>query len=247
MTKLNNVIKDLTGKTFGNLTAIRPLKIRVSGSIVWLCKCKCGKNKKVSSHSLSQGFTKSCGERRCQSNFKDLTGKLFGKLTVISLSSRKNSWGKKYWKCKCICGKTVNILSNRLSSGDTKSCGCIKRKNQYETIKNNAYRRHIKSSKKRGIKSYLSQEEYIGIASKVCYYCGEINIKKNVSTKNTILLNGIDRKNNELFYKLENSVPCCKICNFMKNNTSYEDFLLKISKIYSRLNLSQEANIKFDQ
>ena len=55
---------------------------------------------------------------------KDLTNCKFGKLTVLEFSYCKNR--KAYWKCKCDCGNIITIAGNSLSSGNTKSCGCIK-------------------------------------------------------------------------------------------------------------------------
>lgn len=59
----------------------------------------------------------------------------------------------------------------------------------------------------------------------VCSYCG---IKEKL---------GIDRVDNSVGYTKENSVPCCKLCNFMKKAMSRNDFLSRIKKIY-------EFNIK---
>lgn len=53
----------------------------------------------------------------------DLTGKVFGSLSVISYShSRK---GHAIWMCACECGITKNILGHSLRSGATLSCGCV--------------------------------------------------------------------------------------------------------------------------
>jgi len=54
----------------------------------------------------------------------DLTGKRFGKLTVLSESSNRNSNGAVIWLCKCDCGKTKEIVSQSLIRGLTTSCGC---------------------------------------------------------------------------------------------------------------------------
>lgn len=55
------------------------------------------------------------------SAFKDLTGKRFGKLEVISFAY---SDGACYWNCKCDCGKTTIVRGTNLRAGYTKSCGC---------------------------------------------------------------------------------------------------------------------------
>lgn len=54
--------------------------------------------------------------------FKDLTGKVFGKLTVIKRTEPKIK-GKSFWDCKCDCGNVKSIVSYSLGNGDSISCG----------------------------------------------------------------------------------------------------------------------------
>lgn len=54
----------------------------------------------------------------------DLTHQRFGKLTVIWPSETRT----KYWSCKCDCGKELEVRSDSLRQGRTKSCGCNKKK-----------------------------------------------------------------------------------------------------------------------
>ena len=56
----------------------------------------------------------------------DLTNKKFGKLLVIK-RVENNKYGKSQWLCKCDCGNKKIVSSHCLKSGDTKSCGCLKR------------------------------------------------------------------------------------------------------------------------
>ena len=51
---------DLTGKRFGRLVVIRQDGYR-GGKIAWLCKCDCGNEKTISSGSLTNGYSTSCG------------------------------------------------------------------------------------------------------------------------------------------------------------------------------------------
>lgn len=56
----------------------------------------------------------------------DLTGQHFGHLTVIKRAPTQLSAGsqaKTMWDCYCDCGKTVDISSQELRSGNTRSCG----------------------------------------------------------------------------------------------------------------------------
>lgn len=57
----------------------------------------------------------------------DLTGKVFGRLTVIQRAPSSPERKGRRWLCQCSCGKTAIILGNRLTSGGTISCGCFTR------------------------------------------------------------------------------------------------------------------------
>jgi len=57
--------------------------------------------------------------------FKDLTGKQFGRLTVVSPTDKRNASGCMIWKCKCSCDKTWETSSNSLQQGRAQSCGCL--------------------------------------------------------------------------------------------------------------------------
>lgn len=58
---------------------------------------------------------------------KDLTGRRFGRLTVIERAPNRDGCRHSYWKCVCDCGEIRDVISTSLLSGDTKSCGCIAR------------------------------------------------------------------------------------------------------------------------
>lgn len=54
----------------------------------------------------------------------DLTGKRFGKLTVIC-RVENNKHGQPQWRCHCDCGKETIVVGQKLRKGITKSCGCL--------------------------------------------------------------------------------------------------------------------------
>lgn len=56
--------------------------------------------------------------------FIDLTGKKFGRLTVLSRES-KDKAGHINWKCRCDCGNEIIASGCHLKSGHTTSCGCF--------------------------------------------------------------------------------------------------------------------------
>ena len=78
---------DLTGKRFGKFLVIEkdPNERDYAGTY-WLCKCDCGREVSVFGGSLRQGKSTSCGCSligRTPTNFVNLKGKTFGRLTVI--------------------------------------------------------------------------------------------------------------------------------------------------------------------
>jgi hypothetical protein len=56
---------------------------------------------------------------------RKLSGCVFGRLTV---SARVGSRGNKaFWDCSCSCGGSIQVTTERLVSGKTRSCGCLVR------------------------------------------------------------------------------------------------------------------------
>lgn len=122
---------DLTGKKYGNLKVIRPVKGKPRYQ-TWECQCDCGNSIKVDSRHLRQGITISCGS--CEFGQKketrgrtadDLSGKVFGRLTVLERAENKR--GLVVWKCRCSCGNLINATAHDLKMGLKKSCGCLKK------------------------------------------------------------------------------------------------------------------------
>lgn len=56
---------------------------------------------------------------------KDLTGQRFGRLTVVR-SIHTDKKGRAMWLCKCDCGGEKEVSTYQLTSGNTKSCGCLR-------------------------------------------------------------------------------------------------------------------------
>lgn len=56
----------------------------------------------------------------------DLSGKVFGRLTAISVIEVSVNYATK-WRCQCICGNDVIVLAGALNHGTTRSCGCYQK------------------------------------------------------------------------------------------------------------------------
>jgi len=160
-------------------------------------------------------------------------GDKFNRLTAIKLDHIGKHY-RSYFLFKCDCGNEKVILGAGVVGGNTKSCGCLAQeiKKAKRISKNHSevtaiilgYKRHAIG---RGYKWELTRDDVKNIINKKCYYCDSppSNIKK---TKNSVAgglkYSGIDRIDSSLDYTVENTVPCCKICNYAKSNMSLEEF-----------------------
>lgn len=56
-------------------------------------------------------------------SFIDMTGRVYGRLTVICRAETSDRYIQ--WTCHCECGNTVNVRGANLRSGNSESCGCL--------------------------------------------------------------------------------------------------------------------------
>lgn len=170
---------------------------------------------------------------------KDITGLEFGRLKVLK---REINQGKHVvWLCLCDCGRECKVISTNLLSGKVSSCGClrielatarltnVKRKiyPKGQGSANYLWNRYRQTAKKKKINFELSKEDFKKITSSICHYCGlpPCLTVKGPRNNGYYTFNGVDRKNSEKGYFLENCVPACHWCNQAKSDYSYEEFL----------------------
>lgn len=97
--------------------------------------------------------------------FVDYTGKRFGKLTVTKYAGKNNN-GQRLWECKCDCGNTAYLTSNRVKTERSKSCGCGIRKHG---LSNDRLYRILKNMKQRCYNPKNPRYNFYGaIGIKVC-------------------------------------------------------------------------------
>ena len=227
----------LPGTPFGRLKVLE-----WNPSTPWraLCVCACGNRVVVDPKKLRSGHTQSCGclqrERAGKSQIVVLKeGQTFGKLTVLEQFRGSGDTGTMV-KCQCSCpAKTIITVSlKKLTSGHTKSCGCL-RKDVWKTGEENTvyterydfkrvYGNYRSRATARGLEFSLSREEVRKMLNGSCAYCGE-------------RASGIDRVNNDFGYITTNVVGACIACNRAKYKHSREEFLQRVSQI-----LAYQAN-----
>jgi len=82
-----------------------------TGKVFQCQNCNLANRKPVSSH---------------RGPVKNLVGKKFGKLAVIAEEEKRSKAGRVIWTCQCDCGNICSVESNRLTTYNTTSCGCLK-------------------------------------------------------------------------------------------------------------------------
>lgn len=97
------------------------------------------------------------------------------------------------------------------------------RLNKYYWTLVSQFHQYLKSAKKRKIEWSLSKEDCELFYNKECHYCSS-----------TYPALGIDRVDNTKGYTIDNCVPCCKKCNWMKRDMTKEEFIYQIRQIYKK-------------
>lgn len=169
---------------------------------------------------------------------EDLIGKENGVLVCIDLIEVVHK--KNYWdyvilaKCKN-CGNIQKMTYNNFRSSsrkNSKSCrNCVGKYIMNARTELTGLSKHerlrlagIKNGAKQRKKEFLLENDEVKeLLNKPCVYCGKQHA------------DGIDRIDSSKGYIKNNVVPCCAICNRMKNNYSVEFFKSQIDKIYKWL------------
>jgi hypothetical protein len=118
--------KDVTGQRFGSwLVLFLSPRHRCSGKAYWVCQCVCGTRREILGDHLRSGRTTSCSCLRTKVVRHRWYGRLF---TLRREDPQPGRRGSILWHCQCMCGATCTVPSHRLTSGETRSCGCLTRR-----------------------------------------------------------------------------------------------------------------------
>lgn len=72
----------------------------------------------------------------------DLQNQRFGNLIVLTKTSERDARGSILWECRCDCGNITTVSSNKLRTGHTKSCGCLRKESSKNRRLKNKYELH---------------------------------------------------------------------------------------------------------
>lgn len=216
-----------------------------------LIKCGfCGKEKIVGWYqTISSTNLRTCKNCGMQSKARDRIGKIIGIIKILELDhverfEKGDSTDLRiYYKTQCLlCGHESIRLYNlpqwkKLSK--CKHCDDDKKFSSNPFI-NKIYKNYKESAATRGYSWELTDEQFLSLLQQSCFYCGNEPTqryvkygRKNGKKLSNTSINGIDRMDSSKGYCIDNCVPCCSTCNYMKQSFSQDYFFNQINKIYN--------------
>lgn len=186
-----------------------------------------------------------------------LIGKKVGRLTVIKFIGIKTAKHKdrirnKYmYECLCECGNVSKVNRPALKDCSVLSCGCLRKEQSLlghekqrgkarphiqkpngQSLLHSKFLTYIMGAQARKLSFEITKEQFANLTSQNCSYCNaepkEFKKKDSFAVRK---MNGIDRVDSTIGYTINNCVPCCKICNYMKQQLSEKDFFDHLLKI----------------
>lgn len=106
----------------------------------------------------------------------------------------------------------------------------LKTNSYYRTSLNYKFISYKNGAKRRGLEWQLTKEDFEEYWNKNCFYCN-----------NEISTIGIDRIDSTKGYVKDNIKPCCSLCNTIKLDLTYNEFIGQIIKIYNNLELWKKS------
>jgi hypothetical protein len=120
------------GQVYGRLTVLGELPERSRGGRVFRCLCACGRETEARAVELRQGKIRSCGCLRDEARPSGHTrppsvrsGQRYGRLVVLHEARGDSPRDARVFSCRCDCGSTTTVRGANLTSGHTRSCGCL--------------------------------------------------------------------------------------------------------------------------
>lgn len=183
--------------------------------------------------------------------FENLTGKTFGRLTVIE------HLGNNIWECECACGTRKIISRHNLISGHIKSCGCSRKgqkhdwhKTKHGMIGTRIYTVWLNMKRRCTNPDYKNYKNYGGRGITVCEEWQEFEPFYEWAMENgykeEILPNGknrltLDRINTNGNYEPSN----CRWVDVkvQANNTTQNHIIEYKGKTYTLTQLCEEFNL----
>ena len=189
----------------------------------------------------------------------DLTGTQRGSIHVLC-RAENTPHGDVCYYCRCDCGHEFIAYAGNLRRRKYQRCAkcrpCTKEANYASEVWHQKALSKLPGEQglsklfsiyKRNARTYnrtfnLTKEQFTEMTSKNCFYCGrppysimhpDRTCRPDVREKGKYVYSGIDRVDSDFGYSLNNCLPCCKICNWLKRDMTQEEFfnhLLAVTK-----------------
>jgi hypothetical protein len=178
-----------------------------------------------------------------------------GATTKIEMGSRFNKWtvleefpkrtgnrSRMMVRVCCECGQEAVLAKSAVMGGKTK--GCIKCRERHPQVRLratgteraflNVWNSYLVRSRRKGIPFELNKEQFRALIIQDCFYCDEPpsnTLRAITEWGQDMIYNGIDRYEPEKGYVEGNCLPCCKYCNRMKSDLSFDDFFERVGRL----------------
>lgn len=220
---------DHAGKIYGCLSVIgkAPSVVSPSGTTiaVWNVKCLCGHEKTMRAQNLIGKKHVSCGHEKCSQKW--------GALTIVTCEDCGCDYEikRRSGRSKSRCKKCSAKLAAKSKSGSPASNRLPNGKGGLNLLIG-AYK---KRAKEKDRPFSLTDDDFSRITKSNCHYCGKPpsqSIKSKKGSAEPYVYNGIDRVDSSKGYEVGNSVACCSVCNYMKQDLGIDEFLSHVAAIY---------------
>ncbi len=106
------------------------------------------------------------------------------------------------------------------------------------------FRQYGRRAKSTGREFDFSFENFQALVQKPCHYCGAQDVRSWASVGmrplrkkypgavvQDVLINGLDRVEQDRGYTLDNCVSCCKLCNYGKHTQSQTEYIERCRRV----------------
>jgi hypothetical protein len=173
-----------------------------------------------------------CSRKRPSKKRQNLTGNIYGRLTVVSFYEKRK--GQQYWKCKCNCGNETIVGHTHLTLQRVRSCGCshfyLKNKHPHWTGIGDMPGTYMgslrQSAKKRKLEFNLTKEQLWKLflnQNRKCILSG-VELSFNSQHNKNDGTASLDRIDSSKGYTIDNVQWVHKIVNIMKHDVEEKEF-----------------------
>lgn len=165
----------------------------------------------------------------------DLVGQRTGTLYILERDTKTPQKKNARYNCKCDrCEKIISLERSNLMR--QKSCKCNYRYlSREDAFWNAAYQDNVLGLNRRvwNMDTDITLSMYEYIASLNCFYCDDSPscYKTERIGREVFSFSTLDKLNPQEHYHWNNVAPCCKKCNFGKNNQDIYSFLTSIKRL----------------